>query len=259
MDALGTLPEGVGAVEKDLRGANLLESNLLGANLSGANLEEADLSGAHLEEADLSGATLWTVDLSGANLWKAKYTTDEIFNLISHLKNWERLKITDFRFLDTTKVDGSKNPLLKRHMEDYQFIQAFKEKDWIHKRIIYPLWKLTCDCGRSLPLWAFWSFVLALIFGLIYAPICCPSWLPEPIKNFLHWTDPQIYIDPNTYPHPFWTPIYFSIVTFTTLGFGDVQPQNLAGLIWVSLEVILGYIMLGGLISIFANKLARRA
>jgi hypothetical protein len=28
---------------------------------------------------------------------------------------------------------------------------------------------------------------------------------------------------------------------------------------WVMLEVILGYIMLGGLISIFANKLARRS
>jgi len=55
------------------------------------------------------------------------------------------------------------------------------------------------------------------------------------------------------------TPYYFSIVTFTTLGFGDITPANKAGEIWLALEVILGYIMLGGLISIFANKLARRS
>lgn len=55
------------------------------------------------------------------------------------------------------------------------------------------------------------------------------------------------------------SPYYFSIVTFTTLGFGDVTPLNMAGEFWVTAEVILGYVMLGGLISIFANKLARRS
>lgn len=50
----------------------------------------------------------------------------------------------------------------------------------------------------------------------------------------------------------------FLIVTFTTLGFGDIHPLNLAGEVWLALEVLLGYIMLGGLIGVFANKLARR-
>ena len=45
-------------------------------------------------------------------------------------------------------------------------------------------------------------------------------------------------------------------VTFTTLGFGDVTPLNRAGEIWVTAEVILGYLMLGLLISIMANKIA---
>lgn len=55
------------------------------------------------------------------------------------------------------------------------------------------------------------------------------------------------------------TPYYFSIVTFTTLGFGYVTPLNRAGEIWVTAEVILGYLMLGLLISIMANKIARRS
>lgn len=45
------------------------------------------------------------------------------------------------------------------------------------------------------------------------------------------------------------TTIFYSVVTFTTLCFGDVVPETL----WVMAEV-----MLGGLISIFANKMVRR-
>ncbi len=52
---------------------------------------------------------------------------------------------------------------------------------------------------------------------------------------------------------------YYSVVTFTTLGFGDVIPTTQVAAYWVMAEVILGYIMLGGLISIFANKVARQS
>ena len=60
---------------------------------------------------------------------------------------------------------------------------------------------------------------------------------------------------------PVFTSYYYSIVTFTTLGFGDVTPQPTEWLmqLYLTIEVILGYIMLGGLISILATKLARRA
>ena len=54
------------------------------------------------------------------------------------------------------------------------------------------------------------------------------------------------------------SPMYFSVVTMTTLGFGDAVPQTLAGQILTMIEVSTGYIMLGGLLSIFSNKLARR-
>ncbi len=57
----------------------------------------------------------------------------------------------------------------------------------------------------------------------------------------------------------FLTMLYYSVVTFTTLGFGDVIPKTSFAAMMVMFEVILGYIMLGGLISIFANKLARRS
>ena len=60
-------------------------------------------------------------------------------------------------------------------------------------------------------------------------------------------------------PWRFLSMVYYSVVTFTTLGFGDISPKTIPAAMWVMAEVIIGYVMLGGLISIFANKLARHA
>jgi len=51
----------------------------------------------------------------------------------------------------------------------------------------------------------------------------------------------------------------YSVGAFTTLGFGDIVPKTAGLQFWVMLEVIIGYIMPGGLISILANKLAIRS
>lgn len=103
--------------------------------------------------------------------------------------------------------------------------------------------------------------VLAAVFGAVYADYAAPSWLPPSVERLFVRMDPHIEVSPKPperMPNGF-TPYYFSIVTFTTLGLGDVTPLGLAGEIWLAIEVVLGYIMLGGLISIFANKFARRS
>ena len=65
--------------------------------------------------------------------------------------------------------------------------------------------------------------------------------------------------EPDPLPFNFWTMMYYSIVTFTTLGFGDITPKTTTAAMWIMAEVIIGYIMLGGLISIFASIIARRS
>jgi voltage-gated potassium channel Kch len=52
---------------------------------------------------------------------------------------------------------------------------------------------------------------------------------------------------------------YFSFVTLTTLGYGDVVPKSSWAQLVVMTECVLGYVMLGGLLSIFASKMGRRA
>jgi hypothetical protein len=49
-------------------------------------------------------------------------------------------------------------------------------------------------------------------------------------------------------------PVYFSVVTMTTLGFGDMyaNKESIAGHVLLILQVILGYVLLGALVTRFA-------
>lgn len=261
--------KGANLSKTNLWEANLSEADLTGANLSGANLSEADLSKADLWKADLSdavlrganlsGANLWGVNLSGADLEGVVWTTNQVFNrlvrwtlpkilhllpLISRWKrvqDWKEVGMTNFGGIDTTRMNGSKNPVLKRYIEDYQFIEGFKKKSWFHRRLIYPLWKATSDCGRSLTLWVLWSLGFIGLFTVIY------------YHHRNVWFQGMNWNWSNSW--------YLSVVRFMSLGFENVTPipPHPAAKLWSIAELVIGYIMLAGLISILVNKLARRA
>lgn len=147
--------------------------------------------------------------------------------------------VTKFIGFNTSAVmDGSSNPYLKRYINDEQWIASWRYRSW-WKRVLFILWELTSHCGRSIGLWMIWSIIIALLFGWLYA--AHPTWIEQKMGPLSPW--------------------YFSVVTFTTLGFGDLtpKPECWQAQSWIMTEVVLGYIMLGGLISIFANKLARRS
>ncbi len=104
---------------------------------------------------------------------------------------------------------------------------------------LFRAWGLI-DYGRSLLRVAIVSFGLAGLYGVIYRVF------------------PQI-LDYKDSAKTWFTPFYFSIVTYTTLGFGDIKPKTLAGELVVSSEVILGYTTLGLLLSVLAQNIARRS
>ena len=196
------------------------------------------------EGADFTGANLSDGSFSNCSFEYVKYTLHRKFYLRKPSKwyklreYWKVLPPTDFTGIETGGILAASNRQFVRDIEDQQFITQFKKQ---HK-IWYYIWLYTCDCGRNFLLFLFVCFIVVFIFGLIYS---CNAevWF----KNSDTWS---------------WiTPFYYSIFTFFSFGFGDVTPYLSSG--WaqatVMLEVFLGYLGLGGLISIFANKLARRA
>ena len=135
------------------------------------------------------------------------------------------------------------NPLLEKEIKDSVYIEAISERH----PVIHKLWLLSSDCGRSTIRWAVWATALVLLFALIYTTLGASEFIinsklnhltSNPAKEFAMFT-------------------YYSVVTFTTLGFGDITPKSIESMIAVVIEVILGYLTLGVLITLVANKLGK--
>ena len=181
-----------------------------------------------------------------------RYIPNTLLQFVRDKLGGRRHYPTEF-YLDSQHVDEVENPFFKRYVADQQFIRAFNQANPVLAR----LWRWSSDYGRSLALWASWSILFVFLFAIAYR-FPFPAWMSLGLVDLT----PHFHQITGAYsgqPLTFWDCFYFSVVTFTTLGFGDVVADNTAARFLVTLEVIFGYVMLGGLISIFANKLASRS
>ena len=161
------------------------------------------------------------------------------------MKGLPERTVTDFSQFDTVSImDGSSNPYLKRYIDDEQWIKSWRESAW-WREPLFVVWEATSHCGRSIGLWACWAAFIVLVFATIY------SFMP---KSIAFRSDKLSGVKLG-----FRGCLYYSVVTLTTLGYGDITPLTNPARFVAGTEVCVGYVMLGGLVSIFANKLARRS
>lgn len=202
----------------DLLYGEFMNSTFMYCNFENANLTLAKFNNSNLERANLKGTRISSVKFNNANLGYVKYNNK-----------------TDFENIDTESFNGSSNPLFIDFLNKKRFLKHFKSKSKSNK-VVYYIWYIISDCGQSFSRWLLVSAVISFIYGLLF--------------NFF---DSSFLISSGRGLTPF-SYFYFSIVTFTTLGYGDITPKDILGEILISTEVILGYIMLGGLLSIFSEK-----
>jgi hypothetical protein len=170
---------------------------------------------------------------------------------------------TKFYYVDTSAVDWSVNRQLERDIKYQQFLSQIWERGFVSK-VFYFVWWLTSRCGESIWRWISVSVALVLLFACIYYYVPQMGYRTliterDEATIFRDETETPLTVR-NLQPEQpsFKTSLYFSVVTFTTLGFGDVTQTGDWGKLVVGIEVVLGYIMLGGLIAIFGNKFIRR-
>lgn len=230
--------------EADLTRATLFGANLMNASLSGAVLREADLRAANLDharlidadltKATLSEATITNADLSGATVSGAHFKgTDFRYSSLRQLVDFDHADWIGVSMLD---IDFSGAYLLRREIMDQNYLFEFRTRDRKHAAL-YAIWKATSDCGRSLARWGAMTVMVALTFAVLYT---------------------VVEIDYGTNETTL-SPLYFSVVTITTLGYGDALPKSMTAQVLVMLQVAIGYMMLGGVLSIFATRMGRRA
>jgi uncharacterized protein YjbI with pentapeptide repeats len=218
-----TLPN-LSLTSADLRHADLTRANLSGARMQNVNLTDAQLFGADLNAADLSSTQVHGASFHEANLRGA--TLSKMTGYAS--ADWVGADIRDVNFAGAY--------LARRHIRDANYLHEFRHRSrtsaWV-----YRLWWLTSDCGRSIGRWALCVAGLIAIFAVLYG---------------------QLDIDYGDHISPL-SDLYFSVVTITSLGYGDILPASGAAQAAVILQAMLGYVMLGGLASILATKMGRRA
>ncbi len=248
--------------DADLDGVNLSHVDLTNANLDGAYMQCANMQSTILNGASLTSTFLYRATMSRAELWGAD-ASDACFHqaelgrvclrsaTISGADFSEAsLKKADVRFVDCNQasMDGHYfnvdldgcfgNPIFLRDAHDQAFIDSVRQtSDYGWRKLLFRLWAFT-NYGRSITRVALFAVICVSIFGVLYC-------IPGTTTHIGHWMDP--------------TPFYFSAVTFTTLGYGDVAANSFLGQCLVVLEVVFGYVTLGLLLSILANQIARRA
>ena len=248
---LGKANLGIADIENsDLKGTNLQNANLWGSNFSKTRAFQADFNGADLRDANFIEAKLYNANFRSANLSAANFENANVSGL-------QYDKKTLCKGIRVSSCHGS--AMFKAFAQHQDFIEELRVSG-IKGKALYHIWNIFADCGRTPWRWMGWSAGFMLLFALLFwpTPSCFPDW-------FLNFTNNHGAIFQQTAdaysrePMTFGSALYFSVVTFTTLGFGDVIAANGMARFLVVLEVILGYVMLGGLISIFATLITRRS
>ena len=271
---LGTRLAGATLFEANLTRAELAGADLCGANLDGAQLDHAGLGHARLEGASLRNVNLVSATLSGADLRGADLNASKLDRIRGHETCWEDADLSRCRLahadlhcgrvagacfdganlrgatlsrltgydeaswigVDLREIDFTGAYLLRRFILDQNFLDEFRRQSrWTN--LLYGVWKATSDCGRSVLRWGLCTLGVVLLFTVLYS---------------------LVDMDYGSYPTPL-SPLYGSVVTLTTLGYGDVLPKSTTAQVIVMCEVVTGYVMLGGLLSIFSSKMATRA
>ena len=246
--------ENVHFMGADLEGAILRRALLEGALLRWTNLKDADLCWAHLGGADLSGA-----NLEGANCSMTIIDGSTLIWLcrINRRTDFNRAGLTNAR-IDTGQRQILEYNIRRMNWENWYWGEM-KRNHKVFERLETKRESRLRACrvvGRLVltsPVRVFWWLsdyglrtwrVIATFFGLATA------------FGVVYWLCPSCVMVNGVVGdiRGFWHALYFSVVTMTTLGFGDIaaNPDSWGGQTLLMLQVILGYVLLGALVTRFA-------
>lgn len=260
------------AQSESLRGAQLIVVDLEGANLSDADLRESDLSGARLRSAILIGANLDGARLLWADLQNAMLLNASLHNTALGGVVWQGARcLTAGQIGDTGEYASGSWEVAEdayRGLKNYFHVEGrYDDESWAFvmektcaRRAAWQrgirgkfdsafswIWCALTNYGTRWWQAALWAAGIILGFTLSYWP---SPWRWSPSLVRLDYKGP---LDLSS----LWTSLYFSVVTFATLGFGDIKPANGWGIAAVIGEVLCGYVMLGTLVALIARKMTR--
>ncbi len=236
------LKQGVEAWNKWREENPNVKPDLHGVCHANKSFEKANLTKADLRRTDLRRCKFVGASLMGANF---RYAIVDGETLITDVKIDYH---TDFEGvgLDAMRIDPGIRQLLEYNIRRKKWETWYKEHKFL-KHIVKPFWQIS-DYGLSTKTIIIKFFMWAAVFALVY--LFFEYSTQDGIVNNLSQVNGQQV--------PWWlVPIrafYFSVVTMTTLGFGDMYARfnSLLGHLLLTIQVLLGYVFLGALVTRFA-------
>jgi len=247
----------------DLRGADLYR-----ADLQNAHLFALDLRGSSLMKADLRGANLHCCDLRGCNLLGVQLNGARLDNVI-----WDRRlpQERQGRVLQRNGDIAAAHRYYQEAEETYRNLRLHLEKAglfeqagvFFHREMVMRRWQLPRYSGRRLLSWlvdlfsgygekplnvVLFSIMLICACGLLYFIVGVHHGdLALGLALERGWlANLDDLIDC----------LYFSVVTFTTLGYGDITPHGLARPI-AAFEAFAGSFTMALFVVVFVKKMTR--
>jgi hypothetical protein len=166
-------------------------------------------------------------------------------------KKFSRQEINDFfrlmeRSYGSLEIIFRKKDFFEEEKHSYEEKMDYRRfKYWINRKLWnwfeYKFLGSTSRYGNSFVRWGLTAFMFAMVMAGVYYAL-----------DVSQIDQTQRIISANSHWYDYF---YFSIVTLTSLGFGDIIPHDFFGKFFVSLEVFFGFIMLGIFISLIQKKM----
>lgn len=274
-------------VRSSFPGAVLANSELIGTDLRfcemakmeapGTDFTDADLRGANLRGGLLESATMIRTDIRGANLRKARlyeiHFSDVLLNDMTEFGvelAYEELDLAEEREIDSLEAASwvyrrleslfEENAMAEEareyHVRKQEARRKFhKQQDhytnwllleasrWLTRHNDSPIQVIKVSLGVIFGT----AFLYPVLGGVVDTGATTPAprfgWFPI----LFEWTPPEPVLT-------FFKSLYFSIVTFTTLGFGDVQPATGAADALASIEAFAGALLMALLVFVLGRR-----
>ncbi|MBU2714033.1 ion channel [Zooshikella harenae] len=227
----------------NLKGASLMKTKLCRANLHCANLEDCNLLGADLTQAKLE------------NIFWGKYILQEkkaiqakLQRKYHQMKQFYEEAEEVYRSIRKTCEEQGLFDVSGYFFHREMIMRRYQMPRWSARRFFSKIVDLLCGYGQRPLRVVFFSFSLIALCAIAYFFIGVAdsgqlvkfNWDHGFLKNFYGLTDC----------------LYFSVVTFTTLGYGDFTPVGLTRLI-AAIEAFTGSFTMALFVVVFVNKILR--
>ena len=250
-----TSTEGYQLINSDLYRADLSNSHLFKIDLSGSSLMKANLSNANLHYANLENCNLLGVNLSDAKIehtnWgqyltqenQAKQATSRE-NQIDLYQQAEEI----YRNLRQTS----------EHLGLFEFAGQFFTKEMIMRRRQHPRYSFPRILSKLVDMFCGYGekplrvIVFSLSIITLFATIYFFAGLSFSGESLAFDINQSLWVNIKAY----FSSLYFSVVTFTTLGYGDLVPIGIARA-FAALEAFMGSFTLALFVVVFVKKMTR--